>query len=42
MRTKTFKEFRRDWVLNPSKEMIVEQEIKDAYYRYLYLDSNEK
>lgn len=31
---KTFKEFRREWVLNPSKEMIVESEIILAYERY--------
>lgn len=31
---KTFKEFRREWVLDPSKEMIVEKEIISAYDRY--------
>ena len=31
---KTFKEFRREWVLYPSKEMIIEAEIKKAYDRY--------
>lgn len=31
---KTFKQFRRDWVLNPSKEIIVESEIVLAYERY--------
>lgn len=31
---KTFEQFRHDWVLNPSKEMIVESEIVDAYKKY--------
>jgi len=31
---KTFKQFRSDWVLDPSKEMIVEKEIIIAYERY--------
>jgi len=31
---KSFKEFRREWVLYPSKEMIIEAEIKKAYDRY--------
>ena len=35
MKRKSFIEFRREWVLNPSKEMIVEQEIIEAYNRYL-------
>lgn len=29
----TFEQFRRRWVLNPSKEMIVEYEIVNAYLR---------
>ena len=32
---KTFKEFRSDWILDPSKEMIVESEINAAYDRYV-------
>ena len=31
---KTYAEFRREWVLDPSKEMIVESEIEIAYERY--------
>lgn len=31
---KSFKDFRREWILNPSKEMIVEKEIVIAYDKY--------
>jgi alanine-alpha-ketoisovalerate/valine-pyruvate aminotransferase len=31
---KTFEQFRSEWILNPSKEMIVESEIADAYEKY--------
>ena len=31
---KTFEQFRRDWILDPSKEMIVEKEIVVAYKVY--------
>jgi len=31
---KTFKQFRREWILDPSKEMIIEKEIVIAYDKY--------
>jgi len=31
---KTFEQFRSEWILNPSKEMIVESEIELAYKKY--------
>ena len=31
----TYKQFRTEWVLDPSKEMIVEKEIENSYKKYV-------